>query len=152
MNVNLVVVAGNLTRDPKVRYTAKGDALASLSIAINRRWKSADGQDKDETVFVDVQAWGKIAEVIGRHCTKGAGVLFQGRLKMDQWEDKQTGQKRSKLYVVAEAFQFTGRKPEGEDQGQATERAPRPTPAPQPARSESQEDGTPLDENGDPLF
>jgi single-strand DNA-binding protein len=125
-----------------------------MSLAVNRRWKSADGEDKEETVFMDVQAWGKIAEIIGRHCTKGANLLFQGRLKLDQWEDKQTGQKRSKLYVVADSFQFAGRKPEGEDQGPVAERAPtrKPAPAAQPARSESQEDGTPLDENGDPLF
>lgn len=130
MNLNLVVVAGNLTRDPEVKFTPKGTAVANLSLAVNRRWKTEDGEDKEEVTFIDVQAWGKIAEVIGRHCTKGAGVLFQGRLKMDQWEDKQTGQKRSKLFVVADTFQFTGRKPEGEDQGQAPERAPRRTPAP----------------------
>ena len=152
MNLNLVVVAGNLTKDPEVKFTPNGKAVANLSLAVNRRWKTEDGQDKDETVFIDVQAWGKTAEVIGRHCTKGAGVLFQGRLKLDQWEDKQTGQKRSKLFVVADSFQFTGRKPEGENQGQAPERAPSRKPATQPARSESQEDGTPLDENGDPLF
>jgi len=130
MNLNTVIIAGNLTRDPEVKYTASGKAVANLSLAINNKWKAQDGTEKEEVVFVEVQAWGRIAEVIGQHCAKGANLLFQGRLKLDQWEDKQTGAKRSKLYVVADSFQFAGSKSGGSEPEQRQERRTRtPTPA-----------------------
>ena len=105
-NFNKVILAGNLTRDPELRYTPKGTAIAKFGLAINRNWTGEDGQKREEVTFVDVDAFGKQAEVIGQYLKKGRPVLVEGRLKLDQWDDKQTGQKRSRLGVVLEAFSF----------------------------------------------
>jgi single-strand DNA-binding protein len=103
---NRVILAGNLTRDPELRYTPKGTAIARLGIACNRKWKSETGELKEEVTFVDVDAFGKQAETIGQYLKKGRPILIEGRLRLDQWEDKQSGQKKSKLGVVLESFQF----------------------------------------------
>src|SRR5215467_12939155 len=103
---NKVILAGNLTRDPEVRYTPKGVAIAKLGLAINRTWKNEAGETKEEVTFVDVDAFGRQAEVLGQYLKKGRPILMEGRLRLDQWDDKQTGQKRSKLGVVLESFQF----------------------------------------------
>jgi single-strand DNA-binding protein len=103
---NKVILAGNLTRDPELRYTSKGTAIARLGIACNRKWKSETGEMKEEVTFVDVDAFGKQAETIGQYLKKGRPILIEGRLRLDQWEDKQSGQKKSKLGVVLESFQF----------------------------------------------
>lgn len=105
-NFNKVILAGNLTRDPEVRYTPKGTAIAKLGLAINRTWKNEAGETKEEVTFVDVDAFGRTAEVISQYLKKGRPILVEGRLKLDQWDDKQTGQKRSRLGVVLENFQF----------------------------------------------
>lgn len=105
-NFNKVILAGNLTRDPELRYTSSGVAIAKLSIAINRNWRSESGESREETTFVEVDAFRKQAETIGQYLKKGRPILVEGRLKLDQWEDKQSGQKRSKLSVVMENFQF----------------------------------------------
>jgi len=105
-NFNKVILAGNLTRDPELRYTPKGTAVAKLGLAINRVWKNEAGETKEEVTFVDVDAFGRTAETIGKYLRKGRPVLIEGRLKYETWEDKQTNQKRSKLGVVAETFQF----------------------------------------------
>jgi single-strand DNA-binding protein len=105
-NFNKVILAGNLTRDPEVRYTPKGTAIAKLGLAINRTWKTETGETKEEVTFVDVDAFGRTAEVISQYLKKGRPILVEGRLKLDQWDDKQTGQKRSRLGVVLEGFQF----------------------------------------------
>jgi single-strand DNA-binding protein len=103
---NRVILVGNLTRDPELRYTPKGTAVAQLGVAVNRQWKSETGEAKEEVTFVDVEAFGRQAEVIGQYLKKGRPILVEGRLKLDTWDDKQTNQKRSKLKVVLEAFQF----------------------------------------------
>ncbi len=103
---NKVILAGNLTRDPELRYTPKGTAIARLGIACNRKWKSETGELKEEVTFVDVDAFGKQAETIGQYLKKGRPILIEGRLRYDTWEDKQSGQKKSKLGVVLESFQF----------------------------------------------
>lgn len=103
---NKVILAGNLTRDPELRYTPKGTAVAKIGLAINRSWRDESGQQKEEVTFVDVDAFGKQAETIGQYLKKGRPILVEGRLRLDQWDDKQTGQKRSRLGVVMEAFQF----------------------------------------------
>jgi single-strand DNA-binding protein len=103
---NKVILAGNLTRDPELRYTPKGTAIARLGIACNRKWKSETGEMKEEVTFVDVDAFGKQAETIGQYLKKGRPILIEGRLRYDTWEDKQSGQKKSKLGVVLENFQF----------------------------------------------
>src|ERR1051326_2246501 len=105
-NFNKVILAGNLTRDPELRYTPKGTAIARIGMALNRTWKTETGETKEEVTFVDVDAFGRQAEVIAQYLKKGRPLLVEGRLKLDQWDDKQTGQKRSRLGVVLEGFQF----------------------------------------------
>jgi len=105
-NFNKVILAGNLTRDPELRYTPKGTAIAKIGMAINRTWKNEAGETKEEVTFVDVDAFGRQAEVIGQYMKKGRPFLVEGRLKLDQWEDKNTHQKQSKLKVVLESFSF----------------------------------------------
>src|SRR5258708_6823043 len=91
MNLNRVHLAGNLTRDPEMRYTPKGTAIADLGLAINRSWKNDDGEKKEETTFVDVTLWGRVAEVAQEYLRKGLPVFIEGRLHLDTWDDKQTG-------------------------------------------------------------
>ena len=103
---NQVILVGNLTRDPELRVTPKGTAICQFGLAVNRQYKDDSGQTRDETTFVDIEAWGKQGELISKYLTKGSPALVQGRLKLDQWEDKTTQQKRSKLKVVLENVQF----------------------------------------------
>jgi single-strand DNA-binding protein len=123
---NKVILAGNLTRDPELRYTPKGTAIARLGIACNRKWKSETGEMKEEVTFVDVDAFGKTAETIGQYLKKGRPILIEGRLRYDTWEDKQSGQKKSKLGVVLENFQFLD---SGGGRAEGASEAPRPRPA-----------------------
>ena len=116
-NYNKVILMGNLTRDPEVRYTSCGTAIAKLGIAVNRYWRNQEGQQQEETTFVDVDAFGKQAETIGQYLKKGRPIMVEGRLKLDQWDDKQTGQKRSKLGVTLENFQFLDSRNESGDGG-----------------------------------
>jgi single-strand DNA-binding protein len=119
---NKVILIGNLTRDPEMRYTPKGTAVAKLGLAMNRQWKDDAGQQKEEVTFVDVDAFGRQAEVISQYLKKGRPIMVEGRLKLDQWDDKQTGQKRSRLGVVLESFQFLD---SGERQDRPSAPAPR---------------------------
>jgi single-strand DNA-binding protein len=129
---NKVILAGNLTRDPELRYTPKGTAIARIGMAINRTWKTETGETKEEVTFVDVDAFGRQAEVIAQYMRKGRPFLVEGRLKLDQWEDKNTHQKQSKLHVVLESFSFIDSRGGG-DGGAAPEPArPRPPTAPAP--------------------
>ncbi len=105
---NKVILVGNLTRDPELRYTPKGVAIAKLGLAVNRVWKNEAGETKEEVTFIDIDSFGKQAETIAHYLKKGSPLLVEGRLRLDQWDDKQTGQKRSRLGVVLEAFQFLG--------------------------------------------
>lgn len=100
---NKVILMGNLTRDPELRHIQSGTALCSVGLASTRKYKQ-----QEETVFVDVTFWGKQAELVCEYCQKGSPLLVEGRLKQDEWEDKTTGQKRSKIGVVAESMQFLG--------------------------------------------
>ena len=104
---NKVIIAGNLTRDPELRYTPKGMAVAKIGMAVNRTYTSSEGgEKKEEVTFIDVEAWGRQAEVIGQYQKKGRPLLVEGRLKQDTWEDKTTKQKQSKVKVVLENFSF----------------------------------------------
>jgi len=103
---NLVVLAGNLTRDPELRHLPSGNAVTKLALAINRNWTTEDGQKREEVTFVDVDAFGKQAETIAKYFSKGRGILVEGRLKLDQWEDRATAQKKSRLGVVLDSFSF----------------------------------------------
>jgi len=106
---NKVILVGNLTRDPQVKRTPSGQAVTELGLAINRFWwDKQSNQRKEETTFVDVTCWGRDAEVAGEYLAKGRPVLIEGRLQLDSWEDKQSGQKRSKLRVVCEKRQLLG--------------------------------------------
>ena len=105
-NLNKVMLIGNLTRDPELRYTPKGTAVADIALAINRVWNNEQNQRQEETTFVDITLWGRQAELAQQYLTKGRGAYIEGRLQMDTWDDKTTGQKRSKLKVVAESLQF----------------------------------------------
>jgi len=107
-NLNKVLLMGNLTRDPEVRYTPKGTAVAELGIAVNRIYSGENGEKREETTFVDVTVWGRTAENVGEYLKKGRPVFIEGRLQLDSWEDKQSGQKRNKLKVVADNVQFLG--------------------------------------------
>lgn len=107
-NFNKVYLIGNLTRDPELRVTPKGTAICQFGMAVNRQFKDESGAMRDDTTFVDIEAWGKQGETISKFCTKGKPLFVEGRLKFDQWEDKTSGQKRSKLKVVLEGFQFLG--------------------------------------------
>jgi len=111
---NRVILVGNLTRDPEVKYTTGGTAVAEIGMAVSRQWfDQKSNEKKEETTFVDVTLWGRQAEVAGEYLSKGRPVLIEGRLQLDTWEDKQSGQKRSKLRVVGEQMQMLGSRGEG---------------------------------------
>jgi len=106
--MNLVILKANLTRDVEVRYLQTGTAIASFGVAVNRKWKDDQGNQKEEVSFFDVDAWGKTAETIAQWFKKGSPILITGRLKQETWDDKQTGQKRSKVKIVLDRFEFCG--------------------------------------------
>ncbi|TWT60333.1 single-stranded DNA-binding protein [Rubinisphaera italica] len=111
---NRVILMGNLTRDPQVRYTSGGTAVTEIGLAVNRQWfDKQTNSRKEDTTFVDVTLWGRQAEVAGEYLAKGRPVMIEGRLQLDQWEDKQSGEKRSKLRVVGETMQLLGSRGDG---------------------------------------
>ena len=105
---NKVMLMGNLTRDPEVRVTPSGLTIAKLGLAVNRRYKTKEGEQREEVTYVDIDAFGIQAETIQKYCTKGSGIFIEGRLRLDQWQDKTSGENRSKLGVVLDNFQFVG--------------------------------------------
>jgi single-strand DNA-binding protein len=105
---NKVILLGNLTRDPEVRYTPKGTAVTDLGLAVNRTYTADNGEKREEVTFVDVTFWGRTAEVAGEYLKKGRPVFIEGRLQLDSWDDKQSGQKRTKLKVIGENMQMLG--------------------------------------------
>jgi single-strand DNA-binding protein len=136
MNVNRVFLAGNLTRDVAVRFLAGDKAVGEFGLAINRKWKDGNGEQKEEVTFVDVEVWGKTAELCAKYLAKGSGCFLEGRLKLDTWEDKKDGSKRSKMRVVAESVQFVGgRQDDGEKRTAATDPAPSRASAPAPTQA-----------------
>lgn len=130
-NYNKVILIGNLTRDPELRYTSKGTAIAKIGLAVNRSWRTETGETKEEVTFVDVDSFGRQAETLGQYMKKGRPIMIEGRLRLETWDDKQTGQKRSKLGVVMESFQFLDFGGRGSEEGApAAPSAPRSKPAP----------------------
>jgi single-strand DNA-binding protein len=107
-NLNKVQLMGNITRDPEVRYTPKGTAVTDISLAINRNFSGDDGERREETTFVEITFWGRQAEIIGEWMKKGRPIYVEGRLQLDSWEDKTSGQQRSRLKVIGEKFEFLG--------------------------------------------
>lgn len=140
-SLNKVFLIGNLTRDPELRVTPKGTAICQFGLAVNRQFKDDSGATRDETTFVDIEAWGKQGELVSKYLGKGSQCMVEGRLKLDQWEDKQSGQKRSRLKVVLDNVQFLGA-PRGSGGGQAPaaggedfDAPSSPPPSPPPRRS-----------------
>lgn len=115
---NKVLLMGNLTRDVEIRHTSGNTAVGNFGLAVNRRFKTQSGEQREEVTFVDCEAWGRTAEVMSQYLGKGRSVFIEGRLKLDQWEDKNGGGKRSKLSVVVENFQFVDSN-QGGGQGQS---------------------------------
>jgi single-strand DNA-binding protein len=132
---NKVLLMGNLTRDVELRHTAGNQAVARIGLATNRRWKTPEGEQRDETMFVDCEAWGKTAEMISQYFSKGRPIFIEGRLKLDQWEDKETKAKRSKHVVVVESFHFVDSKPGGGGGSGGGEEGGAPSRAPAAARA-----------------
>ena len=140
---NKVILVGNLTRDPELRYTPKGTAIAKIGVAVNRVWTSESGEKKEEVTFIDVDVFGRTAENVGQYMRKGRPILIEGRLRLDQWDDKQTGQKRSRLGVVAETVQFLGSPTGGGGDGAAPAPARQRPAAAAPAGEPVEGDGPP---------
>jgi single-strand DNA-binding protein len=117
-NLNKVMLIGTITRDPEIKYTPKGTAIAAFGIAINHTY-TTNGEKREDVTFVDLEAYGRVAEVIGEYCKKGKQLFIEGRLKLDTWDDKQSGQKRSKMKVVADNIQLlsSGEKRESAESG-----------------------------------
>jgi len=147
---NKVILLGNLTRDPEVRYTPKGSAVCDLGIAINRQYTLDSGEKREEVTFVDVVLWARLAEIAGEYLKKGRSVFIEGRLQLDTWDDKQSGQKRSKLRVIGETMQLLGGRPPAAggaaEGGEAREsRSNKPAPPPKAgAAAEPDDDEIPF--------
>ncbi len=139
-NLNKVMLIGNLTRDPEVKYTPKGTAVTEIGMAINRQFTLDSGEKREEVTFVDVTLWGRQAEIAAEYLKKGRPVYIEGRLQLDSWDDKQSGQKRSKLKVIAEGLQLLGSRGTGDagpeesrpKTGSSPATSPRKSPAPDP--------------------
>lgn len=141
-NLNKVMLIGNLTREPDLKYTPKGTAICACALAVNRNYTTEGGEKREEVTFIDFEAYARLAEIIGEYCKKGQPIFIEGRLKLDSWDDKQSGQKRSKMKVVVETMQLLGSRegrgggdhaPEGRQGGQQQQQ--RPTRGGPPARS-----------------
>jgi len=130
MNLNKLFLAGRLTRDPETRYLQNGNAVCEFSVAVNRSWKSDSGEKKDEVTFLDVTFFGKTAETITQYLKKGNPIYIEGRLKLNEWDDKKTNEKRRKVVVIGESFQFIGAKSDTEPPRQQS------TPSAQPAKED----------------
>ena len=132
--INKVMLAGNLTRDPQVKFLANNTAVCEFGLAINKRYKDKNGEQQEEVTFVDVSCFGRTAELVGQYLTKGRNCFIEGSLKLDQWEDKD-GQRRSKIKVVAQNVNFIGGEAKAQERpGEEPFSAPRPTPSvPTPA-------------------
>jgi single-strand DNA-binding protein len=143
-NLNKVMLIGNLTRDPEIKYTPKGTAIAAFGLAVNRSYTTEGGEKREEVTFIDLEAYARLAEIIGEYCKKGRPIFVEGRLKLDTWDDKQSGQKRSKMKVIVETMQLLGSREGGGPGGgggdfegghsspapQQQRRAPQPPPRP----------------------
>ena len=115
------IITGNLTRDPELRSTPNGASVCSFSVAVNRVYRDSNGEQKEDVSFIDCSAWGKLGEMIGQYAKKGSGVLVSGRLSQRTWEDKNTGQKRSRVEIVVEDFNFTSAASDRGDRSGASE-------------------------------
>lgn len=136
--MNLVIVKGNLTRDPELRYTPKGTAICTIGIAVNEVWNNEAGEKQERVHFFDVDAWGKRAETVAQYFYKGKPILVTGKLKQESWDDKETGQKRYKIKITMDSFDFCGDSKAGDQRQQTGEGA-------QPDASYGAQDDSPID-------
>jgi len=157
-SLNKVMLIGNCTRDPEIRYTPKGTAVVELGLAVNRRFTAENGEKRDETTFIDVTIWGRTAEVANEYLRKGRPVYIEGRLQLDSWDDKTTGQKRSKLRVVCEEMQMLGSReggsggpPPREYSEEGSSRPARPQQQSRPASQPKPPADPDLDADGDDI-
>ena len=142
---NKVILLGNLTRDPEVRYTPKGSAVCDLGIAVNRQYTLDSGEKREEVTYVEVVLWSRLAEIAGEYLKKGRPVFIEGRLQLDTWDDKQSGQKRSKLRVIGETMQLLGRPPAAGGGSEGGESRPaKTTPPPKASAAEPDDDEIPF--------
>lgn len=151
VSLNRVILAGNLTRDPQVRFLANEQAVANFGLAVNRRFKGGDGQMKEEVTFIDIEAWGRTAELVGQYLTKGRACFIEGRLKLDSWDDKD-GQKRQKLKVVADNVQFMDSGNRGERPAGAAASGDEGAPAPAAPASGASAKAAPAPADDEPPF
>jgi single-strand DNA-binding protein len=128
--INKVILQGNMTRDAELKYTPKGTAVGTFSVALNHKWRDDSGQTREEVSFVDVVSWGVTAETVAKYFQKGSPILIEGRLKQETWKDKTTGSNRSRLLCVLEKFHFCG------DTG--VQNKPTPPPPPEDTRTASE--------------
>lgn len=139
-NLNKVMLIGNLTRDPELRVTPKGTAICSFSLAMNRKFKDDSGAEREEVTYADCEAWGKSGENISKYCVKGRPLFVEGRLKLDVWSDKTTQEKKSRMKIVVENFQFLSDGRREADSGQSTPTSQQPNPKPAPPQENLDED------------
>ena len=127
VSINTVILGGNLTRDPEVRYTPQGTAVAKLGLAVNQTYRTKDGENREEVCFIDVDVWARQAETCGEYLKKGSSILVEGTLKLDTWDDRETGKKRSKHKIRARRVTFLSTGPRGESRSN-NDVAPAPAP------------------------
>lgn len=140
-----VIIVGNLCSDVEMRYTPSGAAVGNVNIAVNRKWNTESGEVREDVAFIPCTLWNKAAETVAQYVKKGSPILFQGYLRQENWDDKQTGQKRSKLVLVVNQFQFIGSRLDGEQgERRESERGQRNRP-PAEAADESQPPGDDTD-------
>jgi len=130
-NLNKVMLIGNCTREPEVKFIPSGKAVCQFGLAINHSYKTEAGEKREEVTFVDIEAWGRLAEIIGEYVKKGKPVFIEGRLKLETWDDKQSGTKRSKMKVVADQMQLLGGKDDRPPAAQQPKPQPKAPPRPQ---------------------
>jgi single-strand DNA-binding protein len=150
-SLNKVMLIGNVTRDPEIKYTPKGSAVADVGLAINRTYTNQGGEKVEEVTYVDVELWGRLAEIANEYAKKGRSIFVEGRLRIDSWEDKQSGQKRNRLKVVGEAMQLLGSRPGGSSgggsadfEGESASVKPSRSAATRPVQAEPADDDIPF--------
>jgi single-strand DNA-binding protein len=150
-SLNKVMLIGNVTRDPEIKYTPKGSAVADVGLAINRTYTNQGGEKVEEVTYVDVELWGRLAEIAGEYAKKGRSIFVEGRLRIDSWEDKQSGQKRNRLKVVGEGMQLLGSRPGGpaggtgaDFEGEAASPKPSRSASARPVQAEPADDDIPF--------
>jgi single-strand DNA-binding protein len=146
--MNKFIGLGNLTRDPELRFTPKGTAVCNVGLALNRKWRTESGEDREDVTFLDCTIWGATAEATSKYCKKGKRVLVEGRLAQQTWEDKETHKQRSKIIVQVEQIQFLG-SPDSASASRPTEGGYRSTASPAGRAASQPSDSEPPPDSDD---